>query len=124
MSFGAGTAAGSFGQFLFSPLAIAMIGQFGWQNTLLIFAAVLLTMLPLSLALAAPPGSGCAPVLHAPGGKARRRRWRKHFGHRSYVLLVLGYFTCGFQLFFITVHLPAIWSSAACRCRSAAGPSR
>ena len=29
------------------------------------------------------------------------------FGHRSYVLLVLGFFTCGFQLAFITVHLPA-----------------
>ncbi len=28
------------------------------------------------------------------------------FGHRSYVLLVLGFFTCGFQLAFITVHLP------------------
>src|SRR5436305_1528744 len=29
------------------------------------------------------------------------------FGHRSYVLLVLGFFTCGFQLGFVTVHLPA-----------------
>jgi len=29
------------------------------------------------------------------------------FGHRSYVLLVLGFFTCGFQLAFTTVHLPA-----------------
>jgi cyanate permease len=29
------------------------------------------------------------------------------FCHRSYLLLVLGYFTCGFQLAFITVHLPA-----------------
>ena len=29
------------------------------------------------------------------------------FGHKSYVLLVIGFFTCGFQLFFITVHLPA-----------------
>jgi MFS family permease len=28
-------------------------------------------------------------------------------GHRSYVLLVLGFFTCGFQIFFIAVHLPA-----------------
>ena len=28
-------------------------------------------------------------------------------GHRSYVLLVLGFFTCGFQLAFITVHMPA-----------------
>jgi MFS family permease len=32
------------------------------------------------------------------------------FGHRSYVLLVLGFFTCGFQLAFITVHLPAYLS--------------
>ena len=32
---------------------------------------------------------------------------REAFGHRSYVLLVLGFFTCGFQVFFITVHLPA-----------------
>jgi MFS family permease len=29
------------------------------------------------------------------------------FGHRSYVLLMIGYFTCGFQLFFIGIHLPA-----------------
>jgi MFS family permease len=29
------------------------------------------------------------------------------FGHRSYVLLVLGFFTCGFQLAFVTVHLPS-----------------
>jgi MFS family permease len=32
---------------------------------------------------------------------------REAFGHRSYVLLMLGYFTCGFQLFFIGIHLPA-----------------
>jgi MFS family permease len=29
------------------------------------------------------------------------------FGHRSYVLLVLGFFTCGFQLAFVTAHLPS-----------------
>ena len=27
--------------------------------------------------------------------------------HRSYILLVLGFFTCGFQLAFVTVHLPS-----------------
>ncbi len=37
LAFGAGTAAGSFGQFLFSPLAVALIDQFGWQHTLVIF---------------------------------------------------------------------------------------
>ena len=35
------------------------------------------------------------------------RRCRKRSAHRSYVLLVLGFFTCGFQLAFITAHLPA-----------------
>ncbi len=34
-------------------------------------------------------------------------RWREAFAHRSYVLLVLGFFTCGFQLGFTTVHLPS-----------------
>jgi MFS family permease len=46
IGFGAGTAAGSFGQFLFSPLAVALIDNVGWQNTLLTFAAILLVLLP------------------------------------------------------------------------------
>src|SRR5258707_15760177 len=50
LAFGAGTAAGSFGQFLFSPLAVALIGHVGWQDTLVIFAAVVLVIMPLSLA--------------------------------------------------------------------------
>src|SRR6266481_4019991 len=49
LAFGAGTAAGSFGQFVFSPLAVALIDSLGWQDTLLVFAAVvLLIMLPPS----------------------------------------------------------------------------
>ena len=40
IAFGAGTAAGSFGQFLFSPLAVALIDHVGWQNALLIFGAI------------------------------------------------------------------------------------
>ena len=105
LAFGAGTAAGSFGQFLFSPLAVALIDQVGWQNTLLIFAVILLSILPLSIALAAPPAAG-AGSRTAPR-QSVRQALSEAFGHRSYVLLVLGYFTCGFQLFFIAVHLPA-----------------
>ena len=104
LSLGAGTAAGSFGQFLFSPLARALIDSFGWQQALLIFAAGMLLILPLSLALATPrstPGTGKA----AP--QSLKQALAEAFGHRSYVLLVLGFFTCGFQLAFITVHLPA-----------------
>ena len=106
LAFGMGTAAGSFGQFLFSPLAIVLIDQFGWHNTLLIFGAVLLTMLPMSLALAAPRRApGAAPYMSP--GQSVTQALAEALGHRSYVLLILGYFTCGFQLFFITVHLPA-----------------
>jgi MFS family permease len=107
LAFGAGTAAGSFGQFLFSPLAVALIGHVGWQDTLVIFAAVVLVIMPLSLALAAPRQAG-APA--APSHREQQsvaQALSEALGHKSYVLLVLGFFTCGFQIFFIAVHLPA-----------------
>jgi MFS family permease len=106
LAFGAGTAAGSFGQFLFSPLTVALIDRFGWQDTLLIFAAVVLLIMPLSLALASPRGAA-APAAGAAPPQSVAQALSEAFGHRSYVLLVIGFFTCGFQIFFIAVHLPA-----------------
>src|SRR5579862_8574296 len=53
-AFGFGTAAGSFGQFLFSPVAVALMDAVGWEQTLVIFSVAALAMLPLSLALATP----------------------------------------------------------------------
>ena len=104
LGFGCGTAAGSFGQFLYSPLGVALMDKFGWQNALLIFAGATLLILPLSLALATGRGgTATAPVPK----QSLRQALSEAFGHRSYVLLVLGFFTCGFQLAFITVHLPA-----------------
>jgi MFS family permease len=105
IGFGAGTAAGSFGQFLFSPLAVALNSQVAWQTTLLIFAGIVMLIMPLSLALAfrGEQASGAARATQQSVTEALREA----LGHRSYVLLVLGFFTCGFQLFFITVHLPA-----------------
>jgi MFS family permease len=103
LAFGAGTAAGSFGQFLYSPLAVSLMDAFGWQNALLVFAACMLLVLPLSLGVATAasgPGAGVAQ-------QSLAQALREAVGHRSYVLLVLGFFTCGFQLAFITVHMPA-----------------
>jgi MFS family permease len=107
LAFGAGTAAGSFGQFLFSPLAVALIDRVGWQQTLVIFAAVVLLIMPLSLALAASRqvGGRTAAIEHPQQSVAQALS--EALGHKSYVLLVLGFFTCGFQIFFIAVHLPA-----------------
>ena len=105
---GAGTAAGSFGQFLFAPFGVAMIDNFGWQAALTVFAALMLLIVPLSLALATPAATSTdVPVADQQSFKTALA---EAFGHRSYVLLVLGFFTCGFQLAFITVHLPAYLS--------------
>jgi MFS family permease len=105
LAFGAGTAAGSFGQFLFSPLAVALIGEFGWQHTLSIFAAIVLLIIPLSLALAVPRDGALPAGTAAP--QSATAALSEACGHRSYVFLVLGFFTCGFQIFFVAVHLPA-----------------
>jgi MFS family permease len=102
---GAGTAAGSFGQFVFAPLGVAMIDHLGWQGALTVFAALMLLILPLSLALATPPAT--SSNMPAVDQQSFKTALAEAFGHRSYVLLVLGFFTCGFQLAFISVHLPA-----------------
>ncbi len=102
LAFGAGAAAGSFGQFLYSPLAVSLIDNVGWQNTLLTFAALMLLILPFSFALAT---GGRGPA-QGPASQSLRQALSEALLHRSYVLLVLGFFTCGFQLAFITIHLP------------------
>jgi MFS family permease len=107
MAFGIGTAAGSFGQFLFSPLAVAIMGPFGWQVALYVFAGVVLLIIPLATALATPPAVGPGAIPSGPAPQSLKVALAEAFGHRSYVLLVLGFFTCGFQLAFVTVHLPA-----------------
>jgi MFS family permease len=101
LAFGGAAAAGSFGQFLYAPVTVPLIDAIGWQQTLVTFAVVMLAVVPLGLALATDTGKsvGAQQSLGAALSEA--------FAQRSYVLLVLGYFTCGFQLAFITVHLPA-----------------
>jgi MFS family permease len=103
LAFGFGTAAGSFGQFLYSPLAVALMDRFGWQQTLTIFGVSMLLVLPLSSALMTPTAASNKEA-------ASQSLWQalgEAFAYRSYLLLTLGYFTCGFQLAFITVHMPA-----------------
>jgi MFS family permease len=109
IAFGAATAAGSFGQFLYSPLAVVLMDSYGWQNALLIFSLLLLLIVPLSLTLMAPRNTVAAskPLASPEPQQSVKQALIEAFGHRSYVLLVLGFFTCGFQLAFVTVHLPS-----------------
>ncbi len=103
IAFGAGTAAGSFGQFLFPPIGSALIDTFGWNQTAMIFGLVLLMVLPLSIPLSTRGlgRAGMGPAQSIPQALSEA------FRHPSYVLLVIGFFTCGFQLAFITAHMPA-----------------
>ncbi|MBV8923766.1 MAG: MFS transporter [Bradyrhizobium sp.] len=111
VALGAGTAAGSFGQFVFAPFGVALIDNFGWQAALTVFAFLMLLIVPLSLALSTPPAASAS----VPAAKQQSFKiaLAEAFGHRSYVLLVLGFFTCGFQLAFITVHLPPFLADRA-----------
>jgi predicted MFS family arabinose efflux permease len=67
-------------------------------------------IVPLAIALATPPADAPPPAAGAPGAaptQTYKQALAEAFGHRSYILLVLGFFTCGFQLGFVTLHLPA-----------------
>ncbi|WP_454918243.1 MFS transporter [Xanthobacter sediminis] len=105
VGFGAATAAGSFGQFLFPPLTTGLLATVGWQQTLIVFGVSLLLVMPFSLALAtrgAARSAGPAAQQQSVGAALSEA-----FRHPSYVMLILGFFTCGFQLAFVTVHMPA-----------------
>ena len=104
-AFGVGTAAGSFGQFLYSPLTVSLMDNFGWQNTLLIFSVAMLMILPL--VDRGRDAAGCGQWQAAVAQQSLKQALGEALSHRSYMLLVLGFFTCGFQLQFITVHMPA-----------------
>jgi predicted MFS family arabinose efflux permease len=105
-AFGMGTAAGSLGQFLVVPLGQAFIAGFGWSDALWLLGLCLLVVLPLTWFLRSPPSdreTGATVTNPLPVGRVLAHA----SGHRSYVLLVLGFFVCGFHVAFIAVHLPA-----------------
>jgi MFS family permease len=103
LALGVGTAAGSIGQVVFSPLTHAFIASHGWYATLLILATTALVLLPLAFVL--PGGAGSGAV--AQREQSLTGALREAMGHRGYVLLTLGFFVCGFHVAFITVHFPA-----------------
>lgn len=100
---GLGTAAGSFGQVVFSPIGQAMIHEFGWQPALGWVALSALLVIPLAFVIPNIQDAKGSGLQNQSIGQAMREAG----GHRGFVLLTTGFFVCGFQVAFITVHFPA-----------------
>lgn len=103
--FGIGTAAGSMGQFLFAPLGRSFIANYGWEQALILLGIIMLAIPFLSYALRGRPSQSVAADYIQ--DQTLTQAVRQAFAHRSYVLLVAGFFVCGFHVAFITAHLPA-----------------
>jgi len=99
---GTTAALGSLGQITLPLVAGWVTAEFGWQAAVLTVAALLLPM-ALCIPLIRPePPEGEAPEPDIPTA----RLLSGAFGQRSYVLLVMGFFVCGFHVGFLTAHLP------------------
>ena len=106
---GLGTAASSLGQFVIVPIVQAFIAFGGWTagawTMVAAIAAVLVAASFMAGEKACLAPSGDAPL-------STSQMLSSAFAHPSYVLLVLGFFVCGFQLAFITTHFPAYLNDA------------
>jgi len=101
------TAGGSFGQFLLVPVAQGLIGDFGWREALLIYAALAALMVVLAIGIAGRPRAPAAVTAPAQSfGDALREASR----HSGFWLLNAGFFVCGFHVAFIATHFPAFLS--------------
>lgn len=103
VALGIASSAGSFGQFLMLPYGQALISHIGWHNALLICAGTIMLILPLSSALVEDRRSH----RESSARQSIPEALREAFGHSGYMLLCSGYFVCGFQLMFISIHFPA-----------------
>ncbi len=103
MSLAIATAAGSAGQVFGAPVAEWLLSFMSWQNVFLLFAAAVLASLFVLPLMRSPDVASKAELEESLGailGKA--------FRDPSYSLIFLGFFSCGYQLAFITAHFPAL----------------
>jgi len=103
MALGIATAAGSAGQVVGAPAAEFLLMLVSWQSVFLIFAAAVLASL-LVLPLMRAPAPATRAELEQSMGKALTQAFRDP----SFTLIFLGFFSCGYQLAFVTAHFPAM----------------
>ena len=102
MALGIGTAAGSAGQVFGAPTAQALLNYMPWQSVFMVFACVILLAL-FALPFIRSPVVATRAELEESMGQVLV----KAIKDPSYTLIFLGFFSCGYQLAFITAHFPA-----------------
>ena len=103
MSLAIVTAAGSGGQVLGPPLAAWLLGFMPWQSVFLVFAAMILAVFFMLPMMRTEPKTSKAELEESMGAILI-----KAFKDPSYSLIFLGFFSCGYQLSFVTAHFPAL----------------
>ena len=106
MAFGFVNAGGSVGQFLFAPLAGLMIINYGWQASIFTICALLLMILPLVWILRHQPEK--KKKIQAGDNLTLSKALSLAFNTPSYILLISGFFVCGFHVAFIITHMPGV----------------
>lgn len=102
MSLAIATAAGSAGQVFGAPVAEWLLGMMSWQSVFLVFAAAITAMIFTLPLMRAPVVADRAELEESLGAILV-----KAFKDPSYTLIFLGFFSCGYQLAFVTAHFPA-----------------
>ena len=102
MTLGIATAAGSLGQVIGAPVAEYLMLFMSWQSVFLIFAGVIIASL-LALPFMRSPGLATRAELEESLGAVLNRAFRDP----TFTMIFLGFFSCGYQLAFITAHFPA-----------------
>ncbi len=102
MSLAIATAAGSAGQVIGAPLAEYLLTLMSWQNVFIVFAAMILFTL-LSLPMMKSPKAATRQELEESMGEILIKALKDP----SYTMIFLGFFSCGYQLAFLTAHFPA-----------------
>jgi predicted MFS family arabinose efflux permease len=93
--------AGGIGGFVAFPYTHVLMDVLGWQTSLLVLAGTIACVVPLAMPLSGKPTN--AGPAH---DQTLAHAFKEAFTHRSYLLLNMGFFVCGFHVAFYGVHLP------------------
>jgi MFS family permease len=109
MAMGISMALGSLGQFAFLPGGLFLINQLGWSSALTVLGFLAMGILALAWPLreknsTMPEAPATSVAIPEQGMWASLHQALKH---PAFLMLSIGYFVCGFQILFISVHLPS-----------------